>query len=58
MKNKSRVVWDRGAQIPGVRSPRRPYFVQWPQIFVGYSIWNVLYVTPLSPGILRWLLDF
>jgi hypothetical protein len=23
----------------------------------GSSVWNLLYVAPLAPGILRWLLD-
>jgi len=43
---------NRGAHILGTRSPGEFHVVA-SNVYVS-SIWNMLHVTPLAPGILRW----
>jgi hypothetical protein len=52
------VVYSRGAQIPGARSPERPKFVLWRLMFVGPQCGTCSMSPFWRVGILRWLLDF
>ena len=48
----------KGAQIPGHQVPMNNGLCTMAPSICGSSVWDILYVTILSPRILRWLLDF
>ena len=58
IKSQFKITAFQGFTNPGHESPWRLNFIRLAPNICGSSIWNFLYVSILTPRILRWLLDF